>query len=1023
MDVSISEEMKSIKTYPFSDPNPIPMLVKDSRLYPYHSFDGYSHEGKPQEWNVLKLENPFIEVTVLPEVGGKVWGAIDKSNGEEFIYRNEVIKFRNIALRGPWTSGGIEFNFGVIGHTPSTATPVDYITRTNLDESVSVFVGAMDLPSRTHWRVEINLKKDRSSFETTAIWYNPTPHTQPYYNWMTAAAFARDDLEVAFPGNQYLKHGGEVNTWPVDNKGRDLSFYDNNRFEGHKSYHVVGEQKDFFGGYYHDAEYGFGHWAPYEEMPGQKLWLWALSRQGGIWEDLLTDTDGQYIEFQAGRQFVQFSPSDHVNPVKKAGFEPHASDSWSETWFPLKGTGGVDEASSMGAMGVEKEDNVIRVKIHSFIEKKGVVEIISDGRKLLEETVSFFPMELKDFSVSVNGNDPYKIKVNELNLHYKSDRQSLRLKRPFSTDSEVVAGVSDTERMVNQGMEYLKARRYGMARETFKRVLAESPNNPSALKGMADLYFRSGEYNDGLNAITKVLQLNTYDAEVNFMAGNLYRAVSENINAKESFGWAARSVGYRSAAYTQMSEIAFLEKDYDMAQIYATKAISYNDANISALQVLALSARKTGARKQADQHLARLLEIDPLHHFANLEKWFLQSSTNAWKSFKDLIKNEFAQQTFLELAIAYHNRGMKDEAVELFQQSRLTKESPLLFLWLSYLIEDKDALSAIGAMPPDFVFPYRRETIPVLQWAVEQSDDWKFRYYLALNLWAKNRHEEALQLMKSIRNRPDYGPFYLARVSLKKELGFTGVEKDLKRSLEFNSDLWQGWLYVIKHYQDKFEWNTAYDYSIQAMMRFPNNFNVEITHARSLLFTDRHNEAVELLRSSKVLPSEHSRSSRQYYEWALIKKGLDHMKRSDYSEAVVVLTESKEWPENLGVGRPYDPDERLQEYLLGVCYERLGKKGDSSASYRVVVDYTREHPDSNILRSYLGYDVAKKKGESAAAISIIKKFDSQESVESQWIRAKIISDSNKMKDLERLHPEIFRNFELILVKEAVEVSG
>ena len=224
MDVSISEEMKSIKTYPFSDPNPIPMLVKDSRLYPYHSFDGYSHEGKPQEWNVLKLENPFIEVTVLPEIGGKVWGAIDKSNGEEFIYRNEVIKFRNIALRGPWTSGGIEFNFGVIGHTPSTATPVDYITRTNLDGSVSVFVGAMDLPSRTHWRVEINLKKDRSSFETTALWYNPTPHTQPYYNWMTAAAFARDDLEVAFPGNQYLKHGGEVKTWPVDKKGGTFHF-------------------------------------------------------------------------------------------------------------------------------------------------------------------------------------------------------------------------------------------------------------------------------------------------------------------------------------------------------------------------------------------------------------------------------------------------------------------------------------------------------------------------------------------------------------------------------------------------------------------------------------------------------------------------------------------------------------------------------------------------------------------------------------------------------------------------------
>ena len=117
-----------------------------------------------------------------------------------------------------------------------------------------------------------------------------------------------------------------------------------------------------------------------------------------------------------------------------------------------------------------------------------------------------------------------------------------------------------------------------------------------------------------------------------------------------------------------------------MAQIYATKAISYNDANISALQVLALSARKIGARKQADRHLSRLLEIDPLHHFANLEKWFLRSSRNNWNSFEGLIINEFPQQTFLELAITYYNRGMKDEAIELLQEARLTKESPLLFL-------------------------------------------------------------------------------------------------------------------------------------------------------------------------------------------------------------------------------------------------------------------------------------------------------------------------------------------------------
>ena len=306
---------------------------------------GYSHEGTQKEWKVVTMENEHIEVSILPEVGGKVWGAIDKSNGEEFIYRNEVMKFRNISLRGPWTSGGIEFNFGVIGHTPATATPVDYITKKNQDGSVSTFVGGMDLPSRTHWRVEVNLEPGRSNFKTKAMWYNPLPSTQAYYNWMTAAAFAQDDLEMIFPGNKYLKHSGEVKPWPIDNKDRNLTYYDNNRFEGHKSYHVVGQWKNFFGGYYHNDNYGFGHWAKHDEMPGQKLWLWALSDEGGIWEDHLTDTDGQYVEFQAGRQWVQYSPGDHINPITKAKFDPYVTDLWTEYWFPIKETEGMNEAS------------------------------------------------------------------------------------------------------------------------------------------------------------------------------------------------------------------------------------------------------------------------------------------------------------------------------------------------------------------------------------------------------------------------------------------------------------------------------------------------------------------------------------------------------------------------------------------------------------------------------------------------------------------------------------------------------
>ena len=195
----IMEYDKSLLTYDFSDPNPIPILSKNPKIYPYFTFDGYDLNSEQKKFKIIELENDYVQVFVMPEVGGKVWGAIEKSTGNEFIYRNEVVKYRNISMRGPWTSGGIEFNFGLIGHHPSTATPVDYVIQENEDGSVSCIVGNIDLPSRTQWRVKINLPKDYAGFFTEAVWYNPTPLHQSYYNWMTAAAPAANDLEFFTP--------------------------------------------------------------------------------------------------------------------------------------------------------------------------------------------------------------------------------------------------------------------------------------------------------------------------------------------------------------------------------------------------------------------------------------------------------------------------------------------------------------------------------------------------------------------------------------------------------------------------------------------------------------------------------------------------------------------------------------------------------------------------------------------------------------------------------------------------------
>ena len=322
---TVREFQRVFPTYPFSDPNPIPVV---GRIYPYFRFDGFAAKSVEKSWKVVELENAYIKVWILPEIGGKIWNAVEKKTGKSFIYFNEAVKFRDIAMRGPWTSGGIEANYGIIGHTPNVATPVDYVTKENADGSVTCTIGALDLLTRTPWRLEIRLGKDDAAFSTTSFWYNASSVEQPYYSWMNAGIKVDGKLQYIYPGTSYLGHAGEHGPWPIDASGRDLSWYDNNNFGGYKSYHVFGRETDFVGAYWHDDDYGMVRYGARDEKAGKKIWIWGLSRQGMIWTDLLTDKNGQYSEVQSGRLFNQSAEGSTFTPFKHRGFTPHTADQW-----------------------------------------------------------------------------------------------------------------------------------------------------------------------------------------------------------------------------------------------------------------------------------------------------------------------------------------------------------------------------------------------------------------------------------------------------------------------------------------------------------------------------------------------------------------------------------------------------------------------------------------------------------------------------------------------------------------------
>ena len=901
----ITETEMELVTYQYDDPNPVAINTKTDKIYPYTLFEGYSKTGVKKKWKVVKLENDYIEVYVLPEVGGKIWGAIEKSTGKEFIYRNEVIKFRNIAMRGPWTSGGVEFNFGIIGHHPSTASPVDYRIITGDDGSVSCVVGNLDLPSRTNWRVEIMLPKDKAYVETRASWNNPTPIHQSYYNWMTAAAVVTDDLEFYYPGNLALEHDGSPTPWPVDQEGRDLSKYKNNAFGSHKSIHTVGEYNDFMAGYYTKSKFGFGHWALYDEMPGHKLWLWALSRSGGIWEDLLTDTDGQYMEFQAGRQFNQYAPSSSVKSViTQVPFSPGVTDRWTERWFPIKEIGGVTDVSPYGVMNVKGGN----LSLNSLTFVDATIEVRSNGKVVHSEKKTFKPMDV--FHTKFEGDE---VIIKEMDLHYQLT-PSNQLKRPFIASPAPKELTRDA--MYRQAVQYKEARDYRKAMKMLRQCLELDSLHFGALADIAELHYRSGLYDSALLGLSGILRHDTYDPKANYLAGITYKAKGDLVNAIESLGWAARSMEFRSAAYAQMAMVEMMIGDYGLAEHYAMKALDYNKENSNALHALAVILRKTNNK-------AATAIYDKLDHFRE----YVETSTMT-------IQNEFPYQAYIEIALEYLSMGLKDEAIAVLSKS---PQQPEVKIWTAYLKNDVGLLKQVASESPAFVFPYRTESLAALQWAAAQNDNWRFKYLLGLNYYALQRDKEAVDMFTACGDQPDYAPFYLTRSKLLKDP--SRLAADLTRANKIAPGEWRTWTYLIEYYEKNGNYEQQLNYAKQASQKFIGSYTLEFALAKALLNNKKYKESIQILQHLTVLPFEGSGEGHEVYERVLLLRAVELMEAKNYKEALTNINLSKEWPENLGEGKPYGVNTRLQDYMTSVCLHKLGKESEPT---KITIQALRE---------------------------------------------------------------------------------
>ena len=1003
---TVKEYKKVFKTYPFSDPDPVPDATK---IYPYYRFDGYAENGVNKEWQVVELENDFIKVMVLPEIGGKIWAAIEKTTDKSFIYYNNVVKFRDVAMRGPWTSGGLEPNYGIVGHTPNCATPVDYTVIKKPDGSVSCVVGVLDLLTRSVWRLDINLQKDKAYFTTSSTWYNASPFEQPYYHWMNGALKAADDLQFVFPGTKYIGHGGEHAPWPIDEKGRDISWYKNNNFGSYKSYHVFGKHSNFWGAYYHDEDFGMARYSTYDDKAGKKIWIWGLSREGMIWEKLLSDNDGQYVEVQSGRLFNQPAEGSTFTPFKNRGFTPNATDKWTEYWFPIMKTKGFVTASEFGSLNVKSQNGNIVVYLSPVQAINDELRIFDGDKELYSKKLNLKPLELFRDSIKHQGSKNLRVELGASKLRYDGSPDAGTLSRPYETPATF--DWNSVQGLHIQGKEFIRHRMYTPAEEKLRAAIKADSNYLPALSDMALLMYRQMKYDEALQAAKRALSIDTYDPAANYYYGLINDRMGNITDAKDGYDIASQSLEYRPASFTRLANIYFRENDLNKAVKYALETIEANKSAIDAYQLLAVVYRMQKNKDAATRVLDTLVSVDPLNHFSNFEKYLWDGSEKSKQQFVGMIRNEMPEQTFLELATWYYNAGRNDDAYKVLELSKPNAERTY---WMAYL---KKTPVDTTKLQPGLIFPFRHETAEVLQQLIPQNNHWVLKYHLALIRWNSNDLPAAQKLMSECGSQPAYAAFYVVRARMNSKGDSTQALADLKKAVSLD----KGWRYnksLAEFYIDRNRTAEAMPIIAGEYKKNRDNYVAGMMYAKALLATKDYAAADKVLQGLNVLPNEGATGGRRLYRETKLMLAVQSMKSGNHKKALQYLTQSKEWPEALGSGKPYeeDIDERVEDWLSYKSYLKTNNKQAANEMLQKIVSYTStvepgKRPNVSNLVSALALKESGKAQEAKAFLETIVQKNPNNAV-AKWSLSAFTGENTNVPE------QVSNNDNYTILKEA-----
>lgn len=948
-----------IPTYEVGTPEKNPIFLEkrvyqgsSGVVYPYPVIESISDKKTDKEYEVVFIENEYIKVMILPELGGRVQMAYDKIRQRHFIYYNHVIKPALVGLTGPWISGGIEFNWPQ-HHRPSTFMPVDTAIEHNSDGSVTVWVSEMERMFHQKGMAGFTLRPGHAYLEIKGAVYNRTDVPQTFLWWANPAVAVNDHYQSVFPPdiNAVFDHGKRaVSSFPIAtgtyykmdySAGVDISNYKNIFVP--TSYMAVNSKYDFEGGYENDTKAGMLHVANHHISPGKKQWTWGNGDFGRAWDRNLTDTDGPYIELMAG-VYTENQPD-------FTWLQPYEEKSFVQYFLPYRELGIVKNATKDLLMNIDQDgkSGKVNFKIFATSEQHVCVELRNDdGTVYYSKEVTITPENIMEENVDVKG-----AKLSQLNLSITAGGRTLLTwhsepdeVKPIPDAAEAALlpeEIKTTEQLYLTGL-HLEQYRHATYNpvDYYEEALRRDPLDVRNNNALGLWYIRKGRFERAekyLRTAVRVLMKrnpNPYDGEPIYNLGLALKYQGRTDEAYDQFYKSTWNGAWQDAGYFACAQISLMRNRLDDALDEIDRSLIRNWHNHKARALKATLLRKTGRNDEALKLIEESLGIDRFNYGCLFEKYLITGDDDTLQLLKTMMRR--CANNYDEIALDYCAAGCTSEALKLWniaiEEGALT---PMTYYYMGWCNAATDAEAAkelfakAEAYPSDYCFPNRLEAVLALNCAMAHLPRAaKAPYYLGCLYYDKRQYDLAIKAWERSAAADDKFPTVWRNLALA-AFNKQGDKDKAVRLMEKAFALDDTDARVLMELDQLYKCMRRPHAERLALLRKYGNLvakrdDLLLEEITLLNQTGQYEEAKAKLDAHIFHPWEGGEGKvPAQYQFARVELAKKAIAEGSYADAVSLLEECLTYPHHLGEGKLYGAQDNDFYYLMGVAYDAMNQ--------------------------------------------------------------------------------------------------